>query len=257
MMDAAEKYYINGKPRHISDPSTSVFKILTKDEFEDMEDKEIQSILLHQHILVIGGKKPKYGFDLDGLETLAPLDKPIIIHGEHLARCFLMSASHPCIPWSDLSIPVEDDYNVRHTSGTLLDMYTTSQLADGKSLNSLDFPMQCAEHPPQSFASDVKAWTQTFKNSNKSYQYPTTSTRWGLAATSGAYHKWHIDTDGFGTYVDPKTGNKVWFVARPKDMGSFSLFADRNLFYTDYTMESPNTHLWDIEFVFMEPGTRL
>lgn len=104
MMDAAENHYVNGKPRHISDPSTSVFKVLTKDEFEDMEDREIQSILLRQHILITKGKKPKYGFDLDGLETLAPLDKPIIIHGEYLAyfiMCTSYHASHgqtyPCL----------------------------------------------------------------------------------------------------------------------------------------------------------------
>lgn len=82
MMDATEDYYINGKPRHVSDPSTSVFKILTEEEFECISDKEIQDILRHQHIVVVGGKKPKYGFDPNGLETLAPLDKPIIIHGE-------------------------------------------------------------------------------------------------------------------------------------------------------------------------------
>lgn len=55
---------------------------------------------------------------------------------------------------------------MRHTSGTLLDMHQASLSASGKSLNSLDFPMQCAEHPPQSFATDVKAWTRTLRNSN-------------------------------------------------------------------------------------------
>lgn len=158
---------------------------------------------------------------------------------------------------SDLSVPVEDNYNVRHTSGTLMDMYQASISPMGKSLNSLDFPMQCAEHPPQSFATDVKAWIWTLNNSNKSNQYPSTSTRWGLAATAGTYHKWHIDTDGFGTHLDCKTGSKVWFIAKPKNMGSFSNFADRSLFQADYTMERPNTHLWDIEAVFLLPGTRL
>lgn len=136
-------------------------------------------------------------------------------------------------------------------------MYKASLSPSGKTLNSLDFPMQFAEHPPQSFATDVKAWNRTLKSYNRSEQYPTTSTRWGLAATSGAYHKWHIDTDGFGTYLECETGSKVWFVAKPKDMGSLNQFANRNLFHADYTMESPNSHLWDIEFVFLEPGTRL
>lgn len=83
MMDTVEEYYVNGKPRYLSDPSTSVFKILTEEEFENQRDGEIQNILRRQHILVIGMKKPKYGFDPDGLETLAPLDKLIIIHGKY------------------------------------------------------------------------------------------------------------------------------------------------------------------------------
>jgi hypothetical protein len=136
-----------------------------------------------------------------------------------------------------------------------MDMYRAAQSPTGKTLNSLDFPMQCAEHPSQSFATDVKAWTRTLKNSNRSEQYPTTSTRWGLAATSGAYHKWHLDTDGFGTYLDCQTGSKIWFVAKPKN--HLDQFADRRIYQTGYMMEHPNSHLWDIEAVYLKPGSRL
>lgn len=158
---------------------------------------------------------------------------------------------------SDLSIPVENDYNVRHTTGTLMDMYMSAQSPTGKTLNSLDFPMQCAEHPPQSFATDVKAWIRTLKNSNRSEQYPTASTRWGIVAVEGAYHKWHIDTDGLGTYIDPRTGLKVWFVASPKAYGEFREFAARDLFQGDYEMESPNLQLWNVEAVLLGSTARL
>lgn len=93
-MDAAEDYYVDGKPRHISDPSSLVFKILTQEEFERAEDKSIQNILVHQHIIVTGRKKPQYNFDPDGLETLAPLDRPIIIHGEHLLAFYWRQSSY-------------------------------------------------------------------------------------------------------------------------------------------------------------------
>lgn len=152
---------------------------------------------------------------------------------------------------------MKDDYNVRHTSGTLMDMYRSTQSSTGKILNSLDFPMQCAEHPPTSFASDVKAWTATLKNSNRSEQYPTASTRFGIVATRGASHKWHIDTDGLGTYIDPITGMKIWFVGRPKAGGDFRIFAARDLFQTGYAMESPNLNLWDVEVVLLTPRARL
>jgi hypothetical protein len=83
MMDAAEEFYVDGKLQYLSDPSTSILKVLTQDEFDTLSDKEVQNILHHQHIIVVRGKVPKYGFDPEGLETLAPLDKPIVIHGEH------------------------------------------------------------------------------------------------------------------------------------------------------------------------------
>lgn len=82
MMRAVEDHYISGKPRHIASPESSIFKVLTEDEFECMSDKAVQDTLSRQHIVVTGRKKPKYKFDLDGLETLAPLDKLITIQGK-------------------------------------------------------------------------------------------------------------------------------------------------------------------------------
>lgn len=81
MMDAVQAHYVDGKPRYLSDPLTSIFKILSEDEFDSLSDKLVQDILLRQHILIFGRKKPKYAFDPDGLETLAPLEQQIIIHG--------------------------------------------------------------------------------------------------------------------------------------------------------------------------------
>lgn len=157
----------------------------------------------------------------------------------------------------DQSVPVKDDYNVRQRSGTLIDLYKSAQSPAGKALNALDFPMQCAEHPPHSFATDVKAWTRTLRSNNQADEYPTTSTRWGIAATSGSYHRWHVDTDGFGTWLDCKTGGKVWFIAIPKAGNGFTQFAARDLFQADYSMESNNLHLWNVEAVLLTPGTRL
>lgn len=83
-MNAVEANYVDGKPRYLSDPSTSVFRIVSEDEFKAMSDTMIQDILRQQHIVVTGRKRSEYSFDLDGLETLAALDKPIIIHGKRL-----------------------------------------------------------------------------------------------------------------------------------------------------------------------------
>jgi len=87
-----------------------------------------------------------------------------------------------------------------------------------------------------------------------------------LAATTGALHWWHIDSDGFGTYIDVKTGLKWWIVAKPKKTISFqgsshydfSEFASTDLFtQSEYEVEAPSTSIWDLEAVLLSPGTRL
>jgi hypothetical protein len=37
----------------------------------------------------------------------------------------------------------------------------------------------------------------------------------GLAATRGAWHYIHIDSDGLGTFIDVKCGGKWWVVFSP------------------------------------------
>jgi hypothetical protein len=95
---------------------------------------------------------------------------------------------------------------------------------------------------------------------------PTADIRWGIAATTGAVHWWHIDSDGFGTYIDVQTGMKWWIVAKPKERISFqgsyqydfSEFGSINLFtQSGYELEKPNTFMWDLEAVALTPGTRL
>ena len=90
--------------------------------------------------------------------------------------------------------------------------------------------------------------------------------RWGIAATAGAVHWWHINSDGFGTYIDVKTGMKWWIVVKPKKCISFrgfyqydfSEFGSIDLFTrADYEVEEPNTPMWDLEAVMLTPGTRL
>ena len=45
--------------------------------------------------------------------------------------------------------------------------------------------------------------------------FPVPYTRWGLAGLKGAFTFWHLDSDGFNTFVDVKNeeGPKWWIVA--------------------------------------------
>ena len=125
-----------------------------------------------------------------------------------------------------------------------------------KILNALDFPMVSASHPPTSFASDLEAFNATVNLPMCAHTilFPVMSTRWGLAATSGAHHLWHIDCNGFCTYIDTGTGLKWWIVVRPK-IGSD--FTQTSLFTEEFHIDAANLDKWDLEAVLLVPGSRL
>ena len=82
------------------------------------------------------------------------------------------------------------------------------------------------------------------------------SMRWGLVVTLGAHHLWHIDCNGFATYIDTQTGMKLWFVARPKESQAMD-FSSTSLFTEGFQLNAANLDRWDIEAVLLLPGSRL
>ena len=103
---------------------------------------------------------------------------------------------------------------LQHKKGTLSDLLEC-QTKGFKIINALDFPMPSAPHPPTSIASDLAAFVATvdLPLCGRSIPFPVMDCRWGLAATNGAFHKWHIDCDGFGTYINTQAGQKWWVLA--------------------------------------------
>ena len=160
---------------------------------------------------------------------------------------------------ADLSVPVEDSYSARHRTGTLLDLLRSSQSECGKSLNALSFPMIFAPVSPHPFSSEAIAWHYVQGHAWCKWKeaYPVSTLRFGLAATTGAYHKFHIDSDGTGTFVEAVAGKKIWVLAVPKDEKGLDGLADIDLFGEAYDVEGANLHLWDLEAVVLEPGVRL
>lgn len=125
-----------------------------------------------------------------------------------------------------------------------------------KIVNALDFPMAFAPHPPTAFASDVAAFIGTLDLPfcGRNISFPAMSCRWGLAATSGAFHLWHTDCNGFSTYIDTQVGYKWWVIARPKQPSDFS---GTSLFTQEFELNEANGELWDLEAVLLVPGSRL
>jgi hypothetical protein len=162
-------------------------------------------------------------------------------------------------------------YGARVLQGTVQQLLDCSQMEEGKGgriLNALQFPMPEEGLGENAFATDSVAWrgTKGWADCDEAVLPPTADIRWGIAATTGAVHWWHIDSDGFGTYIDVKAGMKWWIVAKPKERISFggsyghdfSEFASIDLFTRpDYEVEDANIHMWDLEAVMLTPGTRL
>ena len=105
---------------------------------------------------------------------------------------------------------------VRGMAGDILDHGTKP---NGKILNGLEFPMwKDTQWDNSSFTTDLLAWE--FVRGSEAGGHPTPSypiehVRWGLAGTANSFTDLHIDSDGFGTFVQVMCGKKVWGICRP------------------------------------------
>ncbi len=127
---------------------------------------------------------------------------------------------------------------------------------NGKILNALSFPLLGAGYEANSFSSDQAAWMQTMSApfSKDVVAVPVGDFRWGLCATAGAFHHYHVDTFGHGTTIDPLDGMKIWVPA--KDPGT--IFHSVDLYFHDeFDLDKSASGLWSVEAIVLEPGTRL
>lgn len=125
-----------------------------------------------------------------------------------------------------------------------------------KALSALNLPGTRDPFPVLPFSSEWFAWTEV--NGCSSYcsysdQYPLSDMRWALASTGSAHHYWHIDSNGFGTFIKVETGIKLWLIARPKSQ-NFEEFATVDIFTSRYVLHESNYDIWDVELIVLEPG---
>jgi hypothetical protein len=124
-------------------------------------------------------------------------------------------------------------------------------------LNALDFKVLTAQSPDERVASDALIWNKTHGMPifDKDYDYPIKEFRWGLAATKGAQHTWHVDADGVATSVQVKTGGKWWVVARPIEGGDcYSLSENLS---SQYDPSKGSLDNWHVEGILLRPGMQL
>ncbi|KAF8227678.1 hypothetical protein L208DRAFT_1067131, partial [Tricholoma matsutake] len=225
---------------HVADPTRSMFRIMTVQELNQMEDQELQDVHARHHLLITGYPEAPYGFDTKGLAMLAPPSGVFTIH--------------------DYSIPITNDENQRHQHGTTSELLQSYQSINGKILNALDFPLNNGSHPPMAIASDLVAF-RAMACKAPTDEYPATDMRCGLAATQGAFTGFHIDSDSLATtiYCVNKGGSKWWVIIGPKDKSDTAAFASVENMYAFHNDRLNMVALGDVqvEAVLLRPGIRL
>ncbi|KIJ92390.1 hypothetical protein K443DRAFT_135302 [Laccaria amethystina LaAM-08-1] len=230
-------------PLHLANPEKSMFWIETHTDFIRMDDKEKQELMCKKKLIVVTELPlPGLIFNERGLCQLAGLDVSVDVQDQSIS-------------------PSDGNFGTRMRIGTLRQLLESSRHPEGEGhiLNALNFPLSAADTSRDGISSDLTAWVAmentAWCNSSCS-PFPTRDVRWGLAGNTGAMHHWHIDSDGFGTFVEPLTGGKLWFAARP--LKNQDAFSETEVFSVEnYDMEGPNEDIFAVEAIHLLPGTRL
>lgn len=235
-----------------------MFEVLDYKQFMRLKPSEVQEKFGLRHLVLTGYPSDEAMFDEDAMDLIASDSKPITIHGTSY-----QSWRNPKFTYysSDLSIrPNTGVGDEQHTIGLTRHLLDSHRSPQGKILNALDFPMPMPDwQPPHAIASHRRAWHVTVDDPQckRTDLYPTSDLHWALAATRHAFHYTHIDTDGFATFLLPKSGLKYWVVACPK-AGAGTMFASTNLYVgSTFAIDKINTDLWDVEGILLTPGTCL
>lgn len=255
-----QKSYYKGLPLHIAKPQESIIRIIDFATFKKLSPEETQMIFKTQHIVVTDYPYTPATFDESAMAFMVNPSKPITIHG--MTQVFIPHSKTAYFHFGlDLSVePRSGDGNERHVIGVTADLLESHRSKNGKILNALDFPMPMRGlRPPESIATDRVAFMDTFDDPQCARRdpFPEPDMYWGLAATRHAFHMFHIDTDGFGTTLQPQTGEKYWVLARAKanEIGTFSR---TNLYVgSSFEIDEANLNLWDLEAVLLTPRTCL
>lgn len=253
-MQTVEKSHHLGVARHISDPLSSAFRVVDYVQYKNLSDKEIGGILERQSIVVKNMDWENMEFNEEGLSSLGALHWPVSIQGVHPS----FSLNQPNLTSIDLSLPQpSENLSERLVQGNLLQMLESSRAGSrSKALNGLAFPFETTNDETARFATCRTAWKHTSRMISQrtgTSKFPTSDVHWGLAATEGAVDFWHIDSDGFGTTIDVRTGEKIWIVGRgdPED------YAELGLLLSDsFDIDKPPQN-FETEAIFLTQNTRL
>lgn len=109
---------------------------------------------------------------------------------------------------------MDPDFNVipAVVEGRLQDLLDSVENPSGRILNALDLPMCQESTTPTSYSTDTTAWhhTRGYTSCSSLDVFPTPDVRWALAGTDHTFTFFHIDSDGFNTFLKVICGKKLW-----------------------------------------------
>lgn len=137
-----------------------------------------------------------------------------------------------------------------HVSGTLKDLLEAK--AEDRSLNLLDCPFYTDYSKPQLWDLHFTAWEHvgTRYPCKTMGGFPMHVARWGLCATTGCTHTWHVDAGGFLSFFTLLTGVKIFAIGVPK--AGHRLSSTRA--FEDFGIDSSNKDKLDIFMVALLPS---
>ncbi|KIM38926.1 hypothetical protein M413DRAFT_419911 [Hebeloma cylindrosporum] len=200
-----EHFYINDKPKHISDPDRSMFRIISSEDEVYLSPKKVQKILRERHIVVTNVKSHTTTFDHRGLETLSPLNAIVTIDGNSIRRT---SRS-----FRDSDARIDQGYRGVHHPATLKQFI--DRCADRTTKNILH-----VSHMKSELHSRQAPYSTNFVVCRETAQEPhceeeknrdMTIIKWYDLATENAVQGWRLVPHGFGAALEVSTG-KMWVV---------------------------------------------
>ena len=122
----------------------------------------------------------------------------------------------------------------------------------GKSLNAIGLPMPEAGIWKAAYATDVQVFHHMKSDFACLQVLPAHVMLFGLSATSGTHHWWHIDSRGEATMVYMAVGQKLWVLAEPKDWSY--LWSTCAWSTEEVDVRKLNYAQWHIEIVVLNAG---
>ncbi|KAF8965329.1 hypothetical protein BDZ97DRAFT_1659254, partial [Flammula alnicola] len=195
IMSGIEKSYINEKPMHVAHPSSSVIAVLTYQEYLDMPQDELHSVLAEKNVVVRRAPVPDHEFNAKGLDFVHPLHSPVSLQDTDLDE-----------------LDREEKHIPATITGTLQEVLDEVDRDEGRIVNALDLPLCHESTAPTAYSTDTYAWHHTRGRlgflSNE--VFPTTDTCWALIGSRHTVTFFHVDPDGFNTHM-PLSSRHVFF----------------------------------------------